>query len=190
MAAADEIFARGRVPTVGEVAERADVARATAYRYFPTQEALLLETAFLGDSGPLRSLPELINEIPDPSQRVAEAVRRAATWTLGREVRLRTILRMSLEHENVERPARRRHYIAQLLEDVEAEMTPQAYERLTGSLTLLFGIDPIVSLRDNSDIPAARIPDLLAWAAHELIRSALNQSQPAAETTPTTTRHS
>ncbi len=183
VAAADEIFAEGGVPTVGDVAERADVARATAYRYFPTQEALLLETAFLGDSGPLRSLPELINEIPDPSQRVAEAVRRGATWTLGREARLRTILRMSLEHEAVERPARRRHYIAQLLKDVEAEMSPEAYERLTGSLTLLFGIDPIVSLRDNSDIPAARIPDLLAWTAHELVRSALNHSQLAAETT-------
>jgi AcrR family transcriptional regulator len=57
------------VPPVGDVAERADVARATAYRYFPTQEALLLETAFLGDSGPMRSLSGLIDEIPDPSQR-------------------------------------------------------------------------------------------------------------------------
>jgi AcrR family transcriptional regulator len=57
------------VPTVGDVAERADVARATAYRYFPTQEALLLETAFLGDIGPMRSLSGLIDEIPDPSQR-------------------------------------------------------------------------------------------------------------------------
>ena len=56
-------------------------------------------------------------------------------------------------------------------------MSPEAYERLTGSLTLLFGIDPIVSLRDNSDIHAARIPDLLAWTAHELVRSALNHSR-------------
>ena len=125
VAAADEIFDEGGVPTVGDVAERADVARATAYRYFPTQEALLLETAFLGDSGPLRSLSGLINAIPDPSQRVAEAVRRAATWTLGREARLRTILRMSLEHENVTRPARRRHYIAELLQDVEPRCPPK-----------------------------------------------------------------
>ncbi len=174
------------MPTVGDVAERADVARATAYRYFPTQEALLLETAFLGDSGSLRSLPGLINEIPDPSERVAEAVRRAAAWTLGREARLRTILRLSLEHENVKRPARRRHYIALLLQDVRADISPDAYELLTGSLTLLFGIDPIVSLRDNSDLAAARIPDLLAWTAHELVRSALAHSQLAAETTRTT----
>lgn len=165
------------MPTVADVAERADVARATAYRYFPTQEALLLETTFLGDSGPMRSLPELVNEIQDPAQRVAEAVRRAATWTLGREARLRTILRMSLEHESVQRPARRRHYIAQLLEDVEAEIPRDAYERLTGSLTLLFGIDPIISIRDNSDIPPERIPDVLAWASYALVHSALADSE-------------
>jgi AcrR family transcriptional regulator len=81
LAAADEIFAEGRVPTVADVAERADVARATAYRYFPTQEALLLETTLLGDSGPLQSLSELVNETPDPAERVAEAVRRGAAWT-------------------------------------------------------------------------------------------------------------
>ena len=179
MVAADEIFAEGRVPTVADVAERADVARATAYRYFPTQEALLLETTFLGDSGPIRSLSGLVDEIDDPAQRVGEAVRRAAAWTLGREARLRTILRMSLEHEHVQRPARRRHYIAQLLEGVEAELPPDAYERLTGSLTLLFGIDPIISIRDNSELPPGRIPDMLGWAAHALVRSALADGGPA-----------
>ncbi len=88
---------------------------------------------------------------------------------------------MSLEHESVQRPARRRHYIAQLLEDVQPEIPPEAYERLTGSLTLLFGIDPIISIRDNSDIPPARIPDVVAWAAYVLVHSALNDSgQPSA----------
>jgi AcrR family transcriptional regulator len=176
VAAADELFAEGRVPTVAEVAVRADVARATAYRYFPTQEALLLETTFLGDSGPLRALPELVDEIPDPAQRLAEAVRRGAAWTLEREARLRTILRMSLEHDGTRRPARRRQYIAQLLADVRDEMAPATYERLAGSLTLLFGIDPIVSLRDNGDVPPERIPEVLAWTAAAAVRAALAES--------------
>jgi len=123
LAAADELFAEGRVPTVAEVAERADVGRATAYRYFPTQEALLLETTFLGDSEPMRALPELANQIEDPAERVAEAVRRGAEWTLGREARLRAILRMSLEPEaGADRPARRRGYIAQLLASVKDDV--------------------------------------------------------------------
>ncbi len=176
LAAADEIFGEGRVPTVADVAERADVARATAYRYFPTQEALLLETTFLGDSGPLRSITDLVEEVPDPAERIAEAVRRGAVWTVGREARLRTILRLSLESGATTRPARRRTYIAQLLTDVRPALSDEAYERLTGALTVLFGIDPIVSLRDNSDIPPARIPDVLGWTAGALVRAALAEA--------------
>ena len=176
LAAADELFAEGRVPTVAEVAERADVGRATAYRYFPTQEALLLETTFLGDSEPIRALPELADRIEDPAERVAEAVRSGAEWTLGREARLRAILRVSLDPEaGAERPARRRGYIAQLLASVRGDLDPEAYERLVGSLTLLFGIDPIVSIRDNSDVAPERIPDVLGWAAYALVRAALSE---------------
>jgi AcrR family transcriptional regulator len=181
LAAADEIFAEGRVPTVAAVAERADVARATAYRYFPTQEALLLDASFLGDSEPLRSLPELADRIADPRERLAEAVRRGAAWTLERETRLRAILRTSLDPEqDVRRPARRRAYITQLLGDVRDRLAPEAYERLAGSLTLLLGIDPIVSLRDNGDVEPERIPDVLAWAAYSLVDAALaaRPSQP------------
>jgi AcrR family transcriptional regulator len=174
IAAADELFAEGRVPTVADVAQRADVARATAYRYFPTQEALLLETTFLGDSEPLRSLPELARQIADPAERMAEAVRRGAEWTLGRENRMRAILRMSLEADSeLRRPARRRGYIATLLEDIRDELEPAAYERLAGAMTLLMGIDPIVSLRDNGDVGTDQIPQVLAWTARELVTAAL-----------------
>jgi AcrR family transcriptional regulator len=159
---------------VADVAERADVARATAYRYFPTQEALLLEASYLGDSEPLRSLTTLVDEIDDPRARLAEAVRRGAKWTLGREARLRAVLRTSLDPaQNLARPARRRGYIAQLLTPLREEMEPAAYDRLAAGLTLLFGIDPIVSLRDNGDLDADQIPDALAWIAYQLVDAAL-----------------
>jgi len=175
VAAADELFAEGRVPTVAEVAERADISRATAYRYFPTQEALLLEATFLGDTEPLRALPELTEQIPDHADRAAEFVRRSAEWTLGREARLRTLMRMSLEHDDVVRPARRKGYIAQLLEPAGDELSDEAREHVTAALTLLLGVDPIVSLQDNSDIPPERIPDVLAWTAREVVRAALRE---------------
>lgn len=178
LAAADEIFAEGRTPTVADVAARADVARATAYRYFPTQEALLLETTFLGDSEPLRSIPTLADSIPDPAERVAEAVRRGAAVTLAGEARLRAVLRVSLDPASgTRRPARRRLYLAQLLASVQGELSADAYERLTGALTLLFGIDPIVSLQDNSDVPPERIADVLAWTASTLVTAALREAR-------------
>jgi AcrR family transcriptional regulator len=174
IAAADELFEEGQVPTVAAVAERADVGRATAYRYFPTQEALLLETTFLGDSEALRSLPELSRTIDDPAEGVAEAVRRGAEWTLGREARLRMVLRASLDPSSpAARPARRRAYIESLLDPIAADLPAETREQLTGALTLLFGIDPIVALADNSDVPRERIPDVLAWTARTLVEAAL-----------------
>jgi len=174
IAAADELFAEGRVPTVAEVAERAEVGRATAYRYFPTQEALLLETTFLGDQDAMRALPALADQIDDPAERVAQAVKSGAAWTLEREARLRMILRASLDPSRQhKRPARRRKYIAELLASVKDELPKETYERLTAALTLLFGIDPIVAIADNSDTDREAIPDVLAWAAESLVRAAL-----------------
>jgi AcrR family transcriptional regulator len=180
IAAADELWAEGRVPTVADVAERAQVGRATAYRYFPTQEALLVETTFLGDQDALRAIPELAASIDDPAERVAEAVRSGADWTLGREPRLRMILRASLDPSGeTKRPARRRKYIAELLASAKDELPEETYGRLSAALTLLFGIDPIVSLTDNSDVSREDIPAVLAWAAEALVRSALAEASPS-----------
>ena len=179
IAAADELWSEGRVPTVADVAERAQVGRATAYRYFPTQESLLLDTTFLGDQDALRAIPELAASVDDPAERVAEAVRRGADWTLGREARLRMILRASLDPSGeTKRPARRRKYIAELLASAKDELPKETYARLSAALTLLFGIDPIVSLTDNSDVKREDIPDALAWAADTLMRSALAEASP------------
>jgi AcrR family transcriptional regulator len=179
IAAADELFAEGRVPSVAEVAERADVGRATAYRYFPTQEALLLETTFLGDQDVMRSIPELAESGDDPAESVAAAVRMGAEWTLGREARLRMILRASLDPSgDTKRPARRRKYIADLLAPLKDELPPDTYDKLTAALTLVFGIDPIVSLTDNSDIGRGQIPDVLAWVAETLVRAAVSRPPP------------
>ena len=180
IAAADELWAEGRVPTVADVAERAQVGRATAYRYFPTQEALLVETTFLGDQDALRAIPELAGSIDDPAERVAEAVRSGADWTLGREARLRMILRASLDPSGeTKRPARRRKYIAELLASAKDELPEETYGRLSAALTLLFGIDPIVSLTDNSDLSREEIPAVLAWTAEALVRGALAEASPS-----------
>jgi hypothetical protein len=109
---------------------------------------------------------------------MAEAVRIGAEWTLEREARLRMILRASLDPANpATRPARRRAYIAALLEPIAGSLPPATYERLAAALTLLFGIDPIVALADNSDVDRERIPDVLAWTARHLIEAALADPQ-------------
>jgi AcrR family transcriptional regulator len=45
IAAAQELQRHGTAPTVEQAADQARVSRATAYRYFPTKEALLVEVS-------------------------------------------------------------------------------------------------------------------------------------------------
>ena len=44
--AASRLMKQGHQPSLEEIAEEALVSRATAYRYFPSVEALLLEASF------------------------------------------------------------------------------------------------------------------------------------------------
>ena len=57
IAAAQAIVEQGATPTVAQAAEDALVSRTTAYRYFPTQESLLLELSINID---VREVEELV----------------------------------------------------------------------------------------------------------------------------------
>src|ERR687883_1696561 len=67
LAAAVELVEQGQSPTVAEVADAALVSRATAYRYFPTQEYLLFEAALESTRSDIdRQLEE--NALPEDAE--------------------------------------------------------------------------------------------------------------------------
>jgi AcrR family transcriptional regulator len=53
VASASELLRNGKHPTVTDAAEAAGISRATAYRYFPSQEMLWAEVALFAADGPL-----------------------------------------------------------------------------------------------------------------------------------------
>src|SRR6267378_4915762 len=67
--AAAELMRQGREPTVAEVAQVGEVSRATAYRYFPTQESLLVEMRMFAPEGPIEMFDRVL-ETADPVERV------------------------------------------------------------------------------------------------------------------------
>jgi AcrR family transcriptional regulator len=174
--AALDLIRQGASPTVAEVAEAAEISRATAYRYFPTQGMLLAEVALHSSGGPL--LPE---EEPNPDvslpEAVASLVRRVGEWAFDNEPALRTILRLSLDPTTgVVRPGHRVEWIEDVLRPVKGEIDTATYDRLAMSLTLVLGIDPIVALTDIAEVSREEALDALAWTARTLVEGALAQS--------------
>src|SRR5918912_144276 len=97
VAAAMKLVEQGQSPTVAEVADAALVSRATAYRYFPTQEYLLFEAALESTRADIdRELEE--DTLPeDPETRLEMLIDDLQKRIIDKEAAFRTMLRLSLE---------------------------------------------------------------------------------------------
>jgi AcrR family transcriptional regulator len=169
--AAAEMVRNGQAPSIAELAEAADVARATAYRYFPTREQLLAEVSLFATGGPLE-LGERDAALPVPDA-VARLVRQVAEWAFENETALRTLLRHSLDPATgIRRPGHRTEWIEDVLVPVREQLPAQTYARLATALTLLLGIDPIVALTDIAGASREQALDTLEWTARALVESA------------------
>jgi AcrR family transcriptional regulator len=179
VAAADTMIRAGRQPTVAEAAEAAGISRATAYRYFPTQEMLLAEVSLFSVGG--AGFPAALDEEPVP-EAVSRLVRRVGAWTYENEQALRTLLRLSLDPASgVRRPGHRTEWIAQVLAPCRSIVEPEVYDRLSRALTLMFGIDPIVVMRDIADVSQEQALDALEWSARTLVEAAIGAAPRAEE---------
>ena len=190
--AMDLIRHDGHIPSVAEVAVRSKVSRATAYRYFPSRSVLV--TAVIDASlGPVRKLS---SDNPDGRARVHELF----TTTFPRfkefEPQLRAAAQLSLEQWALERaglleeePYRRGHRVG-ILEHALAPMAPllppALRDRLHRALSVVYGIEPYVILKDIWGLPDREVERIALWMADALIDAALREAGPAsAPQTPT-----
>src|SRR5882762_7092949 len=102
--AAANLIAEGRTPTTTEVADAAGVSRRTAYRYFPTQEQLLVESSLEELRPVVEAAMAAVNLLPPSSgmddvqwaaARLDATVRVMHRLTLENEPLLRTIQRLT-----------------------------------------------------------------------------------------------
>src|SRR6185369_14549533 len=93
IAAARELVAEGRAPTVEDAAEKAGISRTTAYRYFKNQAELLAA------AHPETQAKSFLPEKPpsDVGARVDAVVRELTRLILETEAQQRTMLRLSLD---------------------------------------------------------------------------------------------
>jgi AcrR family transcriptional regulator len=180
--AAAELVRQGREPTVAEVAEVGEVSRATAYRYFPTQESLLVEMRMFAPEGPIEMFDRVILGSADPVERVGVLARQVSEWAFQNETALRTWLRLSLDPATgVQRPGHRIRWIAEALQPLQGKVDGATLDRLSSALTMLLGIDPIIPLTDFAELSPADAIEVIEWAARALVRSVVDDVVVGAE---------
>lgn len=171
--------------TVAAVAARAGVSRATAYRHFLSNDAVLLWATRPADGQPLLPPPAIDDAGPGtgPTDRAEALIRTTAAWAFQHERELRAVLAVSLTldraqqgHSPRKAHMQRDRWIAELLTSLPAHVPPETRTRLAAALTPLFGSDAIVWTRDAADLTVSDAVDTLAWMARALITAALAES--------------
>jgi AcrR family transcriptional regulator len=171
-----ELLASGTTPTVEQAADAANIARATAYRYFPNQRALLVATYPELDEPSLLETPA---EVTDPVERLDEVSRALTRQMVEHEPELRAMLRLSLETDPVERAdlplrkGRRITWVADALEPLRSEMTKREFDRLVHAIAAGLGIEALVWLTDIAGLTREAAADVMRWSASAMLRAAL-----------------
>lgn len=172
--AASALMDEGMVPTIADAADRAEISRATAYRYFSSPEQLQNEAAL--DAIARRIADMDIKERPGLSVQdaVADLIGKVHQMSLDHEVAFRTMLRLSLDPEGSGRGGRRMGWIAGLLE--RAELPPKVRDRVVASLSILCGIEAHIVLNDVCALSHRDARQTLEWAARALVRASLAET--------------
>ena len=180
------LMQRGVVPSVSDVAEAAEVSRATAYRYFPSQAAMI-QAAVDEALGPIL---DWTSESDDAEERISELLAFAYPRIEAYEATHRATLLLALDQwrrrqagtlggesrgqaRPPPRPPRRGGEPAEA-----AGSAGQAFDRLTQSLSLIFGTEALVVLKDIWGLDEEQARRVAIWAAHALVRAAVAEKAP------------
>ena len=178
--AARELLAEGETPNVERTADRAGISRATAFRYFSNQRALLVATypeleerSLLGADAP-----------EDPITRLDAVTKELARQLLEHEPELRTHLRLSLEptpHPPDELPLRQGRaigWIEDALTPIRERMPKRDFRRLVLAIRATIGIEPLVWLTDVGGASREQAVDIMRSSARSILRTALSDANP------------
>jgi AcrR family transcriptional regulator len=179
--AAGRLLKQGRKPTMDEVAEEALVSRATAYRYFPSVDALLVEVPID------EAVEEHANIFADHTSDDAEArVDQAEAFMHHVVYQNETLLRIMLANSigrNLEdgtlpkRQNRRIPLIEAALAPSRHRFRDEDYQRLCGALAMIFGPESMLVFRDVLRIDEKTARQIKSWAVRALVRAALESSE-------------
>jgi AcrR family transcriptional regulator len=181
--AATQAVRRGETPTIESAAAAAGISRATAYRYFTSQQALLLETSL--DAVSTIPDPSLVDEGPVES-RVDMAIRFFVRMAHSHEPFMRTFLMLSMDHwlhthkdgkdGRALRKGRRTPWLDRALAPL-CEPSPREKRRLRTALSMLCGVEAMIVAKDVCGCTAKEAEETSRWAAQAILRAALEEKK-------------
>lgn len=176
----------GITPTVAQAAEAALVSRTTAYRYFPTQESLLLEIAVTVDVADVEELVATPLGDDDPLDRLHEVLSMFNEHVLDAEVQYRTSLRVYADlalaaiaggdDAPIVREGRRTQWIQRLLAPVRDRIDADDWDPLVAALSLVAGTEAMLTLKDVCRLDRGDALAASRWAVEALLDRALGPS--------------
>ena len=175
VAAARQLVAQGgAAPTVEAAAEAASVSRTTAYRYFPTQKALLV--AAHPETTTTSLVPDEAGD--DPQARLLGAVDAFIRIVVDTEHQQRTMLRLSLDPDVAEkslplRQGRAIKWFEEALAPLRPSISDTVIHRLALSVRSAVGIESLVWLTDIAGLTREEAAELMRNSARALLLQAL-----------------
>ncbi len=179
LATAMDLMQGGLIPSVSDVAEAAGVSRATAYRYFPSQAAMIQAASeealrpvfgWKNDDGSATERLEALITFAYPHIDAYEATHRATLlmaldqWARGRAG--------TLGDEPPIVRGNRRRLLSEAAKPLREHLGKAGFTRLTQALSLLFGTEAFVVLKDIWELDRESAQSVALWAARALVTAA------------------
>jgi len=171
----------GGYPSLEEVAEKALVSRATAYRYYPNIVDLICDVYF---DRVTRGEEAIFGHPGDPTElgeRVALAERSVNDFLFADPFAVHIAVKQGVDRwldgrgeitqEDI-RPGRRLPLIDQAMEPCRDQLGDAAYARLRAALTLTIGTEAVLALCDVAGLQRDEAQAVAAWATQALVDAA------------------
>ncbi len=178
MEAATHLLEAGQTPTLAEVAEAALVSRATAYRYFPSMDALVEEAFFEQEFPTAEDL--FADGVEDVAERVARVEKGVNGLFFDHEVEVHVVVRNLLDawlagegEERPTRPGRRLVLLDAALAPVTKTLGRKRQARLRDALALTIGTEAVLATRDVCGLSVDEARAVTKWASAALVHQAL-----------------
>ena len=180
------LMQQGETPSVSDVAEAAEVSRATAYRYFPSQ-ADLVHAVVDEALGPILGWQ---SESGNAAERVEDLLELTMPRIVEFEATFKAALKLSLEQWAQrqagtlgEEPPFKRGHRVELLQSAIAPLRKtlprRQFQRLAQALSLVYGLEAVIILKDLWGLEDRETRNVAQWAAQALVRAAVNEAAAA-----------